>query len=238
MAAYCEHSPSADLSSVVACTWERRGPVRGARQARVLPDACADLVWTSSGGLFVAGPDTGPVLHSLTGGFQAVGLRMRPGTAGAVLGLPLSEIRDLRVPLVELWRGASELAERLEAAGPTRRRHLLEEAVRPHAARARPDPLVLAGIPLLARPGSRVAEACRALAVSERQLRRRFDAAVGYGPKKLHRVLRFRGFLARAAALDDEGLAATAAALGYADQAHLTRECRVLSGLTPGELAT
>ena len=38
----------------------------------------------------------------------------------------------------------------------------------------------------------------RALGVSERQLRRRFADAVGYGPKTLARVLRFQRFLALA----------------------------------------
>ena len=224
----------------MACTWERSGPANGPVEARVLPDACADLVWTSSDGLIVAGPDTGPVLHRLTGEFRAVGLRMRPGTAGAVLGLPLNELRDLRVPLEAVWGGEAErLADALEAApGPDQRRALLERAVAPMVASAQPDPLVSQAVPLLGRHGSRVADVCRALAVSERQLRRRFDRAIGYGPKTLHRVLRFRGFLehVREGTPGSDGLAALAAGLGYADQPHLTRECRALAGLTPAEL--
>jgi AraC-like DNA-binding protein len=73
-----------------------------------------------------------------------------------------------------------------------------------------------------------------------RQLRRRCHAVVGYGPKTLQRVLRFRRFVSRIdagpggpGALD---LAALAAHAGYADQAHLTRECRQLAGLTPTAL--
>ena len=62
-----------------------------------------------------------------------------------------------------------------------------------------------------------------ALGVSERQLRRRFADAVGYGPKTLARVLRFQRFLAlgrRPAAT----WRAWRCGAGYADQAHLTRE--------------
>ena len=70
--------------------------------------------------------------------------------------------------------------------------------------------------------------------MSERQLRRRFADAVGYGPKTLARVLRFQRFLALAGRGDD--LAGLAFEAGYADQAHLTRECRRLSGRTPAEL--
>ena len=57
---------------------------------------------------------------------------------------------------------------------------------------------------------------------------------MGYGPKTLDRVLRFQRFLRRAGEGD---LARTAAELGYADQAHLTRECVRLSGVTPARLA-
>jgi transcriptional regulator GlxA family with amidase domain len=73
--------------------------------------------------------------------------------------------------------------------------------------------------------------------VSERQLRRRFADAVGYAPKTLQRVLRFQRFLvlARAAGASAD-LARLAFAAGYADQAHLTRECRRLAGLPPAAL--
>jgi transcriptional regulator GlxA family with amidase domain len=74
------------------------------------------------------------------------------------------------------------------------------------------------------------------LGITERQLRRRFATAVGYGPKTMQRILRFQRFLtlaSRAAAPDLAGLAYEA---GYADQAHLTRESGRLAGRTPAEL--
>jgi hypothetical protein len=79
------------------------------------------------------------------------------------------------------------------------------------------------------------------LSIPERQLRLRLGSGVGLAPKPLHRMLRFQGFLALtqlALSLGrrpaEEGLARLAADLGYADQAHLTRECLALTGLTPG----
>lgn len=67
---------------------------------------------------------------------------------------------------------------------------------------------------------------------SERQARRLFTLAVGYGPATYRRVLRFQRALALAPATAT--LADLAVAAGYADQPHLTRECRALTGLTPG----
>jgi hypothetical protein len=68
-------------------------------------------------------------------------------------------------------------------------------------------------------------------AVSERRLRRRFVQAVGYGPATYLRVARFQRAVALAPRVP--GLAALAAAAGYSDQAHLSRDCRALTGLTP-----
>jgi AraC-like DNA-binding protein len=84
----------------------------------------------------------------------------------------------------------------------------------------------------LVRPGTRVESLADDLGLSERQLRRRFHAAAGYGPKTLQRVLRFRRFLAGG----EPDLARAALDAGYADQSHLTRECVRLAGRTPTAL--
>jgi AraC-like DNA-binding protein len=225
--AYRELGVSGPLTEHVACTWERDS---AGGHARVFPDGCVDLVWRA-GELFVAGPDSRAFTSPTTPGDTIVGLRFRTGTAGSLLGLPASELLDQRVPVAEIW--GPELAERLgDAPGAAARRVLLERAV---AARIeRPDMLVLAAVDRLGWPGSRVGKLSDALGTSERQLRRRFHVAVGYGPKTLDRILRFQRFLRRAGETD---LARTAVELGYADQAHLTRECVRLSGLTPARLA-
>jgi AraC-like DNA-binding protein len=237
---YREQPPLHAPAELVACVWERR-PDGGPRPAtRVLPDACVDIVWNGER-LFVAGPDTRAVVSTGRPNQAIVGLRFRPGAAGPALGLPAAQLRDLRVDLADLWGDAArELAERLGEAGPGTPRHrLLEAALVDRLPGIRsPDPLVLAAARMFGQPGSRVGALAGRLGVGERQLLRRFDADVGYGPKVLDRVLRFQRFLARirAGVAGREGLARVAGELGYADQAHLTRECRRLSGLTPGEL--
>ncbi|HEX4733585.1 MAG TPA: helix-turn-helix domain-containing protein [Thermoleophilaceae bacterium] len=236
--AYREFRPLPALSDVVLCTWERTVPrAEGAPAAqRVLPDGCVDLVWRG-GGLWTAGPDTRAVMSPLMQGETVVGIRMRPGAAGALLGLPASEIRDDRVPVGLLWAAAGdELTERLaDAAHPSRQRQLLERTLLRRRADAEPpDALVAQALALLGRSGTRVGDLSRELAISERQLLRRFRCAVGYGPKMADRVLRFQRFVQRVP--DVDGLARVAADLGYSDQAHLTRECVELSGLPPTQL--
>ena len=56
------------------------------------------------------------------------------------------------------------------------------------------------------------------------------------GPKTLDRILRLQRFLALGRADPSAGLARLAADAGYADQAHLGRDCRALADATPTQL--
>ena len=67
--------------------------------------------------------------------------------------------------------------------------------------------------------------------MSERQLRRRFVAAVGYSPKMFRRTLRFQKLLALAKASAPVRLGHVGLLAGYADQAHMTREVGEFAGV-------
>ncbi|MFJ9416127.1 helix-turn-helix domain-containing protein [Streptomyces sp. NPDC101227] len=201
----------------------------------VLPDGCTDLIWTR-GRLLVAGPDTGPYHPDRDGappGTLFVGLRFAPGQGPAVFGAPAHELRNLRVPLEELWAPARvrELAGRVAAEGA----RALEAAAGARLGDAAPEtaPRTAAVAAALAR-GRPVAEVARGVGLSERQLHRLSLAAFGYGPKTLTRVLR----LVRALDLARSGMpyAEVAARAGYADQAHLAREVKSLAGAPMGVL--
>jgi AraC-like DNA-binding protein len=100
-----------------------------------------------------------------------------------------------------------------------------------------PDPVVQQAAALLDDPGARVERVAAELALSERQLQRRFREFVGYGPKTLQRVLRLQRLLGALELGRDQtgGLARIAATIGYSHQGHLTRETRDLSGHSPRE---
>ena len=91
---------------------------------------------------------------------------------------------------------------------------------------------------LAAPPAPPVRDLARRFDLSERQLRRRIEVAVGYPPRTLARILRFQRFLgaARSSGSSGHDLARLATEAGYADQAHLTRDSRRLAGLPPGAL--
>jgi AraC-like DNA-binding protein len=258
---YAEWAPPTALRGAVACLWahvtpEAADPADQANEADqadhaekraeaerpglVLPDACSDLIWERGVGAHVAGPDTGPARTILRAGTVIVGVRFRPSAGGQVLKTPLSEIVNQRVPLADLLADAArrlpptldpgEAAVRvLDIAGG-----LLVDGA--------PDPAMARAAVLLRDPAARAEAVAAEVGLSERQFRRRSQAAAGYGPKTLQRVLRFHRFVrlldaATATAPPPLDLAALANRVGYADQAHLTRECSALSGLTPARLA-
>ncbi|HJZ09287.1 MAG TPA: helix-turn-helix domain-containing protein, partial [Trebonia sp.] len=155
---------------------------------------------------------------------------------GTVLGLPLSEVRDQRVALAALLPAA---ARRLPAGlSPAEAAARAVDIAGLLIAEAAPDHAVSQAAALLRDPAARTEDIAGQVGLSERQLRRRVHAAAGYGPKTLQRVLRFRRFVRMLdAAGEPPDLASAAVQAGYADQAHLTRECSALSGLTPAALA-
>lgn len=240
MAGYRERPAAALTGAVVWSLTPSVGPARG--PDRVLPDGCMDIV-LGPGGLLVAGPDTVAHLIVPSSGSRWTGLRLPPGMGPAVLGIPAHELRDRRVPLGDVWgdRVAAALERRLVGTTPAQAAGTLEAlAARRLAAvvpgppgTIRPDPALARLVQLLGR-GRSVAAAADAVGLGPRQVHRRSLVAFGYGAKTLARILR----LTRALDLARLGVpaATVAATAGYADQPHLAREVRALTGVPLGQL--
>lgn len=220
---YREFRPPRSLRGSLACLWWRRG----GGSVRIVPDACVDIVWRPRHGAVVAGPDTGPRLSHVEPGGVIFGARFLPGAGGAALGIPLEELRDRRVGFVEI---GLDPRERLGSGAELRDVPTLLLATASRLiAHGPPDRAVQAAVIRLLDPRQRVDQLAGELGFSDRQLRRRFQVSVGYGPKTVQRVLRLRSFAANA----QDDLARSALIAGYSDQAHLSRECLRLTGLSP-----
>jgi AraC-like DNA-binding protein len=219
---YVEHHVA---SPVLSCTWEQ--VTTAGQEQRVVPDACVDLIWSGER-LSIAGPDTAARVVTLPPGSRLVGVRLRPGAAGAVLGLPASELRDSSPDAAAVF-GRDAVAALLDELAAGSDPHALLRRAMSLRGVPEPDPLVRAAVSALGRPRARVAEVAGELGVSGRQLQRRVCDAVGYGPKTLARVLRFR----RLQTLAPAPLAELALDAGYADQAHMTAEVTRLAGISP-----
>ena len=207
-----------------------------------IPTGGAELVWRSGSEPVLVGPRTGPAVETLAPGTLVLGWRLKPGTLDALFGVPGSELVDQSVSVeVVLGAAGARLADGLaRAADAVEAQQCLAVAVHD---RPRADPVIAELVRRLGPWGAPlVGPLARELFVSERQLRRRCQASTGLGPKALQRVLRFQGFVALVQAAiaqgrspTDQRMARLAGEVGYADQAHLARECRRLSGQSPFE---
>jgi AraC-like DNA-binding protein len=237
---YRERLPVPSLAGRVSSVWRLDVAAgRSPYEHRTVPNGSVEISYAlGDAAVYVSGPQRGPTVERVAPGTTIVGIRFRPGIAPAILGPPASDLVDLRVEIDRLWGGAATFAERLALTGsPDGALRLLEEEVALRSIdAAEPDQLVTAAVRRL-QPWlpDGVAALASELPLSSRQLRRRFVAALGFGPKVYQRIRRFQGFLAVTQGRDGErlDLARLAGRVGYADQAHLTRESSELTGLTP-----
>jgi AraC-like DNA-binding protein len=239
---YRERPAIAALSDYVLCVWSQMiGAGETLHRHRVLPDGCADLVWIGDAPAVVAGPATGPVIVPLAPRTTVIGVRLRPGAASAVLGPPANELLDRDTPLDHVWGPKIGSLSIRVAEAPSVEAKLapVETALAARLADAHaPDRRMRAATRWLAQhPVGRIEDLAALLDIGPRRLHRHFTAAVGYGPKTLQRVLRLQRVLAQAGRQSLVGrLADFALDAGYADQAHMSREVRALTGRSPRAL--
>lgn len=228
---YAQAVPPPALRDRVRRLWTYRAADSGPATVQVLPDGCVDLIWDGQQ-LFVAGPDPVAVSASLAASAHLRGVRLAPGAARDLLGLPLCELTAQRVALQELW-GAQGRALARDMSTSTAPIAVLLAAVA--GREAAPDRRMAYLFARLAGGDApRLPALARELGSSERALRRHCQDHFGYGAKTLDRILRLQRWLAcarRARTLTDAALAA-----GYADAAHLVHDARQLTGRVPAEL--
>lgn len=239
---YGEFEPAPELRPLVASYWVFR--VEGAlpegfSHSVPLDGAVSLFVSRRVGVPLVLGPRTEPLRPPVVEGDLVHGVRLWPGAAAAALRTDVPALRDRVVPLAQVMPG--DWAERLRAAvadtaddAATVRG--LDEALSPLVARRVDlDAAAMRAVFAIVQAQGQVAigRLAQECGLSERHLRRRFVAAVGLSPKELARIRRLRASLVEALADPQRRWVELAAACGYADQAHLVREYRRLSGLAP-----
>ncbi len=226
---------------------------RGAAAAVIPADGCIDVILRGDD-VHLAGPSTACIPTSPDVG-ETIGIRFDPGLAARVLRFNPAEVRDLAAPLRDVV-GAARAAEvarvlrALRSFGTAPRVDLLTSPADGWAGLVRRAAAARAG----------AAEVAGEIGWSTRHLRRRMLATFGYGYGALVRVARMRRalsllgpgsgspagpaatrWLSRATTKErpepKPSLAAVAHAAGYADQAHMTRDFRLLVGRTPAQVA-
>ena len=198
-----------------------------------------------AGRVWVSGPVTRRTDVALQGTDFVVGVAFQPAGFGALLGVPLADLTDQKVPVeVTRWPGTANLATQLAAgtwdweaeavpaldawlqgllppATPIQRQiNAWVEVASQNRGLVRAD--VLAG-----RVG-----------VSPRTLQRHLRTWAGVGPKWLLRRARLHDAAHALEMAPGQDMAALAHSLGYFDQAHFSRDFREEIGVPPGQYAT
>ena len=198
---YTEWPAPAALRDAVACLWAQVTTADADRAGLVLPDGCTDLIWEQGRGAFVAGPDTGPVPTTMPRARSCSASASGPRRAA-----PRSGFRSANCATsASTWptcgpatRGGCPPRSTCDTAAAR-----VLDVTAALVADGAPDPAVTRAARLLRDPQARAEDVAADVGLSLRQLRRRCHAAVGYGPKTLQRVLRFRRFVSRIDASPD-----------------------------------
>jgi len=220
-----------------------RREVSGARVVFILDLGPPILVRTPRDELrapgFVAG------LHdryaeTLHEGFQeGVQLDLSPIGARQLFGVPMHELTG-RVVSLDALPFDRDVVDRVRAQ-PTwdARFDVLDGALaRRFAELAVPGRVTAWAVAQIeqARGAVAIGALARELGYSAKHVTRLFHDYVGVGPKHYARLVRFDRLKAAADAAPGRSWADLALAFGYYDQAHMAREVRLLTGLTPSEL--
>ncbi len=249
---YHTREPVQPLRQLVELLWfahgtipyrrERVAPTGSTVAVIVLGDAITETANDGHGppvssdiGLLI-GPHDRPVVNEPTGVTRAVGIVCTPVGCEAALGIPPATIRGCVETLADRWPATLDLRARLLVMhDPDRMLDLVEDHLRATAAEVTPrlERSARAVEMLEQDPTMPVARIAATLGISHGHLDREFRRTVGLGPRALARLLRVRRLLESIDVRAGVDWADRAAALGWVDQAHLIRDFRRHTGVTP-----
>jgi AraC-like DNA-binding protein len=240
------YPPPADLALFVDFCWVIRWDLRGRppHEQQILPHPNVNLAFEASGPS-VYGVDRKIFTRRLSAAGKALGVRFRPGGFRPFHSRPIFSLNDRVVPAARLFGPAADEACTAVMAAGADDQMIVAAAGLLRALGAAEDPVAEQAAGLVKRitedPGlQRVAQLAETSGLSERKLQRLFSDYVGVSPKWVMRRARLHEAALR---VDADGpasvdWAALAADLGYADQAHLSRDFTATLGVPPSRYVT
>lgn len=239
------HLPPDDLAPFIDYWWIIHWDLRGQppHEQSVLPHPNLTLALEESGaGVF--GVDRSIFTRRLTGEGKALGVRFRPGGFRPFYRKSIATLTDRVIPARQVFGPAADeacAAAMSPGADDAAMVAAAERLLRGFG--AVPDPVavrVAEMVDQIRTDGElrRVTALAEVFGVPERRLQRLFAEYVGVSPKWVLRRARLLEAARRADAGDVVDWAALALDLGYADQAHLTRDFTATLGVPPAKYAS
>ena len=247
---YQEFPPDQSLAPWVKCFWVLEdSPAPNEATDAVVADGCPEII-VHYGDRFtevapgrsivqpeiiVTGQLTRPLLLRPTGRVGMVAARFRADGLFPILGAPMHELVDRRVPLEAICSDVSTLQARIAEAASDRERvgHLATFLKGKLSVRGGLDAVVQRNVNAILSSGGQISpdELARRVGLTARQLERRFQVSVGVSPKLLCRIVRFRAIFD--CVQSSTTWSNIALDCGFFDQAHLIRDFKQFAGQSP-----
>ncbi len=250
---YTEFAVPMSLQRYVQCVWRLRDYAASAPAQTIYPDGRCELIvhlgapmrrytlgdgWQTQAPCLFAAQIRSAIRLASTGPVDCIGVRLQPAVSHAIAARRLAALIDQIVDLHTLDRGfAPGLYAACRAYAQACELAPLWQLLEVRLSSVVVDAGIEAAVAALDRAGGDIAiiELARRQHMSLRSLQTRFVDSVGLTAKEYARVRRLAATI-RALDRDAEPLSALAINIGFADQAHATRELQHLIGLTPARL--
>jgi AraC-like DNA-binding protein len=259
---YAEFDPLPAMAPFLERVWTLEGhadALAGEPQV-VLPDGRPELIFhfgdpfervdvletgtirTVQPRLLFAGQLTRQLVLQPTGRIAVLGLRFHPFGAAALFSRPQHQLAGTTLAVRDLSNCAAGKLEPIlcSTAGLDAAAVLAQDALASLSDDSRLDARLTDAVREIERSHGLVSidRVAECVGMTRRHMERQFRQVVGITPKRLARIARFQRavrFLEGDGDAGRQGGAITAAACGYADQAHFIRDFRSLAGCPPGQ---
>ncbi len=249
--AYIEYSPCDELKKYVECFWTQiisaSDLLTNSRTDKIVPDGCMDILFHLSSENESVSVSSALVIGTMTEAIevqrdvsQILAVRFHPGGAIPFLKIKASEVKDTAIELSSIFGDRiSQLLDLISSQDSMLgRKTLLEKFLLKTLSQSKCKNVVLPS-QFLAQSEElpTVDQIVNFFGKSSRQIERLFHAHVGIGPKMFLRVKRFQSvdrWLRNKNRIQNDLIWSDVAVKhGYFDQAHLIRDCKEFTGLTP-----
>jgi AraC-like DNA-binding protein len=242
------YEPALDLKHFVEHFWIVEWDLRGQEPhvQKTLPYPCVHLVF-DVGQTAIFGVMRGAFEYRQEGAGRVLGVRFRAGGFRGILGGSVADITDRTIPFSSVYELDTRAAEASVfgaagtvsgAEGDAGMMQAAEAILRTRIPPADETASVVGGIVERIeadRTINRVDELATQIGMGERTLQRLFSDYVGVSPKWVIRRFRLHDAASRLAKEEDVNLTTLAQDLGYADQAHFTRDFKAIVGRSPSD---
>lgn len=238
------------LQPYIETYWAFDGYIEGEMKHRVLPDGCVDIILSlhrneESGTMkafspYIVGTMTAFSEVIYTNKVKMMGIRFRPAGITAFTRTPINLFTDEHIDLQSgetifddcFFESLEEKSEVIDILS-----HIDDYLLSKLPYLFLPDKRVLHAISLIKQTSGNIPisllaeESC----LSKRQLERCFMNNTGVSPKTFSRIMKFCNAHRFLQTATKQSLFETAVDCGYYDHAHLIKEFKTLSGLSPSE---